>query len=220
MRTNLPLGALIDRRRAALGLTDQTLGARLGLSNVARAAGRVAALRAGSITNRKSRAALSRLAAALEVSDDEVSAALTETERVLALQAQADAARRRELERQAWASYCEHFQPHAVIETERDRPSQITFCGLLGGPSGLRALRLDAAEGAQTYARQALEAMLEQTARWGRDARGRRRVLFFGAVVGVTVNYAPDLAVRYDLELAEVGRSTRARRLGEVVVRF
>ena len=78
---------------------------------------------------------------------------------------------------------------------------------------------MDAAEEPQTYPRQALEAMLRRTARWGRDAWGRRRVPFFGAVVGVTVNYAPDLAVRYDLELAEVGRSTRARRLGEVVVR-
>jgi hypothetical protein len=65
MQTKLPLTELIQSRLRQLGQTPQALGFRLGYSNAAKAAGRVYAICEGYLDNRKSRAALVRLADAL-----------------------------------------------------------------------------------------------------------------------------------------------------------
>src|SRR3954468_16190930 len=133
MSNDLPLASLIETRLKELNLDRHALGFRLGYKNPAKAAGRVNALCWGHLTNRKSRAALSRLPDALGLSPELVQRAIRETEQVLAEQErQAEEERRlaREREEAEWRSA---FRPHAIIQTERTVPSQITICGLTGG---------------------------------------------------------------------------------------
>src|SRR3954470_3378612 len=119
MPIQLPLAKLIQTQMEELGLDRQTLGFRLGYKNPAKAAGRVNALCWGHLTNRKSRAALSRLPDALGLSPELVQRAIRETEQVLAEQErQAEEERRlaREREEAEWRAA---FRPHAIIQTER-----------------------------------------------------------------------------------------------------
>jgi transcriptional regulator with XRE-family HTH domain len=220
MTTVLPLAALINRRLQALGLTEAELGARLGLAKPARAAGRVAALKAGSLTNRKSRAALARLAQAIEVDATELSVAVTATEQIVQLYQAAERRRQVRQQRQAWQDYCNRFTAHAVIDTELERPSSITMCGILGGPAALLVLPLDTTQPPESYPQQALDAMFAKVQRWGNDAQGRPIVPFFGLVQGLTVNYGPNRAIGYDLQLHIVKRYDRARRTGHVTFRI
>ena len=86
MQTELPLAELIQSRLRQLCLTPQELGFRLGYSNAAKAGGRVYALCEGYLDNRKSRAALVRLADALELPADEVAHVIELTRNSLAEQ--------------------------------------------------------------------------------------------------------------------------------------
>src|SRR5215207_4304227 len=110
-----------------LELDPQVLGARLGYQNPSKAAGRVYALCDGHLTSRKSIAALARLPEALEVSPEVVTRAVVSTEEMLAeraCQAQEERHRAAEAEKAEWRRT---FKPHAVIQTERTVPSQITI---------------------------------------------------------------------------------------------
>ena len=143
MQTKLPLAELIQSRLRQLGLTPQELGFRLGYSNPAKAAGRVYAICEGYLDNRKSRAALVRLADALELPADEVAHVIELTRYSLAEQKRiANEQLRREVHAKevAWRA---EFKPHAVILTERRIASQITFCALAGGPETLLIIPFD-----------------------------------------------------------------------------
>ena len=78
------------------------------------------------------------------------------------------------------------FRPHAIIATDRSVPSPIFVAALIGVERILR-IELDTSLPEQTYVHQALAKLPEQT-------------IAFGRPIGVTVNYAPDRAVRYDLK--------------------
>ncbi len=77
------------------------------------------------------------------------------------------------------------FRPHAIIATDRSVPSPIFGAALIGVAKILR-IDFDTSLPEETYLRQALAKVPEQT-------------IAFGSPIGVTVNYAPDRAVRYDL---------------------
>jgi hypothetical protein len=77
------------------------------------------------------------------------------------------------------------FQPHAIIATERSVPSPIFVAALIGVEKILR-IEFDTSLPEETYLHQALAQLPEET-------------IAFGRPIGVTVNYAPDRAVRYDL---------------------
>src|ERR1700710_1291059 len=121
-----PLAGLIQDRMQELGLTDEALGRRLGYLNPAKAAGRVHALCNGQPFSAKSRFALWRLPEALELPTDVVMQAIADTERLFAEREREAEEQRRlasEAEEAAWRA---SFRPHAVIQTERTVPTQIT----------------------------------------------------------------------------------------------
>jgi hypothetical protein len=93
------------------------------------------------------------------------------------------------------------FRPHAIIATDRSVPSPIFVAALIGVERILR-IELDTSLPEETYVHQALERMPEQT-------------IAFGRPVGVTINYAPNRAVRYDLKGDAIETLTEAVRCGK-----
>jgi len=162
-----------------LSLDPQALGFRLGYRNPLKAAGRVYALCDGHLKSRKSRAALHRLAEALEVPPEVVRRAVAATEEIFSkIEIQAQEQRRRIAEA-AEAEWRSRFRPHAVIQTERTVPSQITFCALTGGAERWLIIPFDLSKPPISYISQALLALPEKI-RVGRG--GKRFVPFFGEV--------------------------------------
>ena len=83
------------------------------------------------------------------------------------------------------------FKPHAIIQTERSIPSPI-FVACLLGPERLLRIDFDTSREPATYIRQALAQMNLKYPEGGVPA--------FGRIVGLVINYAPNRAVRFDLE--------------------
>jgi hypothetical protein len=215
MRTKLPLAELIQSRLRELGLTPQELGFRLGYSNPAKAEGRVYAIYEGYLDSRKSRAALVRLADALELPAKEVADVIEVTRESLAEQKRiANEQLQREIHAKeiAWRV---RFKPHAVIVTERRSASQITFCALAGGPETLLIVPFDLSQPPITFVGQAV-------ASWPRKAsvgaNGRRYVRFFGQPLGLIINYSPDRALHCDLEGHPIEWLSAAYRIGQIEV--
>jgi hypothetical protein len=94
------------------------------------------------------------------------------------------------------------FRPHAITATDRSVPSPIFVAALIGVEKILR-IDFDTSLPEATFVQQALAKLPELT-------------IAFGRPIGVTVNYAPDRAVRYDLRgdpietLAEAIRCAKA----------
>lgn len=93
------------------------------------------------------------------------------------------------------------FRPHAIIATNRSVPSPIFVAALIGVEKILR-IDFDTSLPEETYARQALAKLPEQT-------------IAFGIPIGVTVNYAADRAVRYDLTGNPIATLAEAVRCGK-----
>ncbi len=213
MQIKLPLAELIQSRLRQLGLTPQALGLRLGYSNPAKAGGRIYALCDGYLDNRRSRAALARLDAALELPADQVGQVIELTRKSLAeSKRNADEQLRGEIlaKEIAWRA---EFKPHAVIVTERRTPSEINFCALAGGPESLLTIRFDLSQPPATFVRQAV-ARLPRKAPVG--ANGRRYVPFFGQSLGLIINYSPDHALHCDLNGNPIKRLSAAYRVGQI----
>ena len=146
-----------------LGLSAEGLGSRLGYRDSAKAAGRVQALCDGHLENKRSRAALARLAVALEVPDTVVQEALNASRQLI------DESRRRLAERNRHARDVEEhrwraeFKPHAVIETQRRCPEQIVFCGFTGGVERWLIIRFDLSKSPITFVEQAIHALAKRT---------------------------------------------------------
>jgi hypothetical protein len=97
------------------------------------------------------------------------------------------------------------FRPHAIIATDRSVPSPIFVAALVGVEKILR-IDFDISLPEETYLRQALAKVPKQT-------------IAFGSAIGVTVNYAPDRAVRYDLTGDPTETLTEAVRCGKAYFR-
>jgi hypothetical protein len=116
MTPPLPLALLIETRMKEVGIDCQALGRRLGYQNPLKAAGRVDALCCGHVTSRKSRAALARLPAALELPVEVVEEALAATEALLAKNERRSSEEGRLLAEADEAEWRASFRPHAVIQ--------------------------------------------------------------------------------------------------------
>src|SRR5215203_5231463 len=199
-----------------LGMDREVLGFRLGsFQNPLKAAGRVDALMDGHITSERSRRALARLPAALEVHPEVVERAVTATDELFAeFRRQAEEERRLAEEKEE-AEWRARFQPHAVIHTERAMPTSITMCGFSGGIERWLVIRFDTREPPVSYIRQALAALPQKL---NHAADGRKYVTFFGRALGFIVNYSPDEAVRCDLDGRPVEVLPKAYRPGEVTL--
>lgn len=96
------------------------------------------------------------------------------------------------------------FRPHAVIATELAIPSQIWLAALIGVEKILRR-DFDISQPEETYLAQALAQMPETTPCFGRP-------------IGVTINYAPERAIRYDLSGNVVEVLSEAVRVGHASI--
>jgi hypothetical protein len=156
---------------------------------------------------------LDRLAGALEISPTVLAEALNTTQEVFA-KCERQKAEEYRLERERidteWRAA---FRPHAVLQTTLTVPTQITICGLTGGPSRWLMIRLDDSKPPITFipqALQALPAMIRPT------SKHPFRVPFFGHAVGLIINYDPDRAIRCDLNGTPLEVLTAAYRIGQI----
>jgi hypothetical protein len=84
------------------------------------------------------------------------------------------------------------FRPHAIIVPERRIPNPIFVAALIGVENILR-LDFDASLPEHTYLDQAMKKLPKQT-------------IAIGKPIGLTINYAADRAVRFDLEGKRIER--------------
>jgi hypothetical protein len=177
----LPIETFIVRRLDELGIRPAELTERCGISNARTGLRVLLGVYRGDWAGERARAILRYLPAGLGVEEDAVAAAIWETREAIAREERTAKADREARWRAA-------FKPHAYLTTEHARPSSITMCAFTGGPDRWLKVPLDLARPPVTYADQALAV-----------AREQKGVPFFGTVIGVTVNYSPDSAVRLDL---------------------
>ncbi|MGH1575036.1 hypothetical protein ACRAWG_35835 [Methylobacterium sp. P31] len=161
----------------------------------------------------KSRFALWRLPAALDVTPDTVVQAVADTERLFAQRERAAVEQRRRASEAEEAAWRKSFRPHAVIQTENVVPSQITICGLMGGAGPRLIIPLDRSQSPITFIEQAVNALPRHTLP---RTDGGRHVMFFGKALALIINYSPDHAIRCDLEGRPLEILKKAHRIGEV----
>jgi hypothetical protein len=178
----LPIETFIVKRMDQLGLRSAQVAERCGIRNIRTGLRALGNVYRGLWENEWARAILRNLAAALEVEESLVAAEVCRTKETIA-----HAKRKAEAEQEAaWRAA---FVAHAYRTTETTQPAQIALCAVTGGPDRWLRIALDLTQPPLSYANQALVV-----------ARGTKEVPFFGAVTGVTVNYTPDRAVRFDLD--------------------
>ena len=187
----LPIAGLICNRSEELGLSAVELVRRCGYKNIPKGLRRLEQLCQGAFT--RSLGLIAGLSVALEVPEEVVQTAMEASQRQL-----------RETKEAAWRT---SFRPHAIIVTERHIPQPIFVAAVLGVDRLLR-LDLDHELDPATYVTQAMDGLKRRLTRWN------GMIPAFGAAVGLVVNYAPDHAVRFDLEGNSVEVLDQAHRLG------
>ena len=161
------------------------------------------------ITTEKSRRALAWLPEALEVAPEVVDRAVEATEELFARHGRHAEEERRDPQEEEDAEWRASFKPHAVIQTETTIPSQITICGLTGGAERWLIIRFDLSKPPVTFIQQAIDALPSMVSPAG-------GVPFFGRAVGLVINYAPDKALRCNLDGNPLEVLPKAYRVGEV----
>ena len=188
----LPLQALISSRCSELALRPVEVVRRCGYKNVSKGLRRLESISRGCFAGTDT--LIRGLPVALEVPADVVQQALEQTKRQIFEASEA-----------AWRAA---FRPHAIIMTERERPSQIFIAAILG-VANLRRVDFDLSQAPPSFVQQALDGLRAKVARSGGV------VTTFGRPTGIIVNFSPDQAVRFDLEGKPVEVLDRAYRLGE-----
>jgi len=135
---------------------------------------------------------------ALEVEEAMVDAAIRETAEIV-VKAKEKAAAERET---AWRA---SFKPCAYLVGTESCPSSITMYGFSGGANRWLKIPLDLSQPPVTFAAQA-HAVVKKTP----------FVTYFGRTTGFIVNYAPDSAVRFDVDGNPVEQLDRAYIPGQV----
>jgi hypothetical protein len=188
----LPIHDLVETRLKELGMRRGELVRRCGFKNVGKGIRRIEAMCSGDLDSLSARMILKALPKAIDVGEDVVGVAVCETADSLNL-----AAADREA---AWRT---SFRPHGYLCGTEPRPlSNALYC-FCGGPERLR-IPLDCSQPAVTYTKQALAVV-----------RKMPSTIFFGPTTGFFVNYAPDFAVRFDLNGHPVEAFPRAYSPGE-----
>lgn len=203
MVQSLPIRALIEHRCRELGLTRADLIRRTRYKDVTKGMRRLEELCEGDL--RRGQGLVKMLPAALGLPAEMVEGAVKETWNQLV-----EADRRAAEEKEArWRAA---FEPHAIILTEKRVPEPIFVAGLIGIERLLR-VDLDLAADRSSYVYQALNGIRAKLERWQSDM-----LPAFGRPTGVVVNYAPEWAVRYDLEGNALEFLPKARRPGEATL--
>lgn len=191
MTSTLPIAILIKQRCQTLGISRSDLVTRLGYRNITKGLRNVQNVCNGKLVRYP--ALIRSLPNALNVSDRAVDTAINNTKAVL----KAAAKNKQEHEN---ALYRANFQPHAVILTERSRPSPIFVVALLGADTLLR-INVDLSQPRETWLPQAVAAV-------------PAHVVGFGKPVAVVMNYSPNEAVQFDLVTKVTTHLDSAKRTG------
>ena len=194
----LPINTLVSNRCRELGLRPVELVRRCGYKNVSKGLRRLEHFCQGNFTG--SDTLIRTLPTALDVPDEAVRKAVEDTQRDI-----------HEAEEAAWRA---EFVPHAVIMTERERPTQL-FVAAFIGIERLRRVNFDLSESPTTYIQQALDGLRHKLQRWKLQRWKSDQIPTFGRPTGIIINYSPDYAVSFDLEGNAVDVLDRAYRLGE-----
>ena len=200
MFNHYPIHELIETQQKQLGLRRNELARRCGFKNLDKGLRRIDGVCHGDLDSPGAKMVLDNLAAALEVDKVVVEEAITATAEIIA-----DANRLAEAERDA--AWRKSFKPHAYLVGSENRPSQITFYGMTGGPERWLKIPLDLSQPSVTFAVQAHEFVKKTPF-----------VPFFGKTTGFIVNYTPDSAVSFDLHGNPVEHFDRAYIPGQVEV--
>lgn len=200
MSDHYPIHNLIENQAKRLSLRRSELALRCGFKNVEKGLRRIDGVCHGDLDSPGAKMVLDNLASALEVEKVVVENAIATTADIIA-----EANRLAEAKREA--AWRESFKPHAYLVGSQNRPSQITFYGLTGGPERWLKIPLDLSQPAVTYAVQAHEFVAKMPF-----------VPYHGRTTGYVVNYTPDSAVRFDLDGNPVEHFDRAYMPGQVEV--
>ena len=200
MFDHYPIHELIENQRKRLGLRRSELARRCGFKNLDKGLRRIDGVCHGDLDSPGAKMVLDNLAVALELDKVVVEEAIVATAQVIAA-----ANRLAEAEREA--AWRKSFKPHAYLVGSTNRPSQITFYGLTGGPERWLKIPLDLSQPPVTYAVQAHEFVAKTPF-----------VPYHGRTTGFIVNYTPDSAVRFDLDGDPVEHFDRAYRPEQVEV--
>ena len=200
MSDHYPIHDLIESQQKRLGLGRNELGRRCGFKNLAKALRRIDGVCHGDLNLPGAKMVLDNLAVALEVDKVVVENAIAATAELIA-----EANRLAEAKREA--AWRESFKPHAYLVGSTNRPSQITFYGLTGGPERWLKIPLDLSQPPVTYALQAHDFVAKTPF-----------VPYHGRTTGFIVNYTPDSAVRFDRDGNPVEHVHRAYIPGQVEV--
>lgn len=184
-RKDLSIARLIRRRMQDLGIARGKLVRRMGYANIAKGCRRIDQICGGRVEFAEN--LRFELAKGLEVEVNVIDES-TEVTRAELIEAEDKA-------------YRASFMPHAVILTEQNVPSQITFYAMTGG-SRHRIIQFKEGSNPETYAVQARDTL-------------RSAVPFLGAPTGYVINYTPDFALRFNKEGRLVERLSRAFRVGQ-----
>ncbi|NEK24195.1 hypothetical protein GV827_17555 [Sulfitobacter sp. JBTF-M27] len=181
-----PLSRLIEGRIIELGLSEKTFLADLGYRNFSKGRERLLQFRKAKGL-RGLKHLENQLAEALKVDVSTVQKAISETW----------------VTAQLWEDekYAASFEPHAVLKTDRTRPSQITMCALTGGPQRWLVVEFERDSAPVTYVSQVLRDLPEIAP-------------FFGKVLGFWINYTPSSCVEFDRSGQAVAEFSRAKRVG------
>ncbi len=200
MSDHYPIHNLIENQAKRLSLRRSELALRCGFKNVEKGLRRIDGVCHGDLDSPGAKMVLDNLAPALEVEKVVVENAIAATADIIA-----EANRLAEAKREA--AWRESFKPHAYLVGSQNRPSQITFYGLTGGPERWLKIPLDLSQPAVTYAVQAHEFVAKMPF-----------VPHHGRTTGYVVNYTPDSAVRFDVDGNPVEHFDRAYMPGQVEV--
>ena len=198
MSDELPIATLVSGRCKELSLRPVELIRRCGYKNVSKGLRRLEHFCQGNFTG--SDTLIRTLPAALDVPEEAIRKAVEDTQRQI-----------HEAEEAAWRA---EFIPHAVILTERERPTQL-FVAIFIGIDRLLRVDFDLTKSPVTFIQQALEGLSQKLARWKLARWKSDQIPTFGRPEGVIVNYSPDYAVSYDLDGNAIVALDRAYRLGE-----
>jgi hypothetical protein len=199
----LAIATLITSRCRELGLSKARLVQSAGYKRQPKGIRRLDALMAGDLET--TRSLIGGLPVALRLPTETVSAAIEQTRQQIA-----DEERR--ADEQAEAQWRATFQPHAIILTERRIPRPMFLAAVIGVERLLR-IDFDADARPVSFVRFAVEGVEQKRAQWGSNGGA---LPGYGEPTGIIVNYAPDWAVRFDLDGAPEETFAAAYRVGQV----
>lgn len=192
----LPLERLISDRLAILGLSKSALIQRCGYTNITKGLKRLNGLLDADITSAASKQLLAKLADALELEQNAIHDALSQCYKNI----QNEVAKQKEIQRI-------NFKPNAYFLTESKRPSQITLCGMTGGPERWLRIPLDLTQPPLSYVQQAVQCVKKTPI-----------IPFFGAVQGFVINFTPGNSVHFDQYGNPISESSKAYSVGATTV--